>query len=135
MIIDFKIHRNYLRETHRNLLFLSTLCFLLSTIFMLGCAQAKMGCAQAKDYVGVHHGSLTVGMKQGFGQGGEKKNYYVVDKDSVVAIGDSKEAIIRTLSYPDKIERSIDGYEVWIYNGKKIKLFLDKEYLKGWSSL
>jgi hypothetical protein len=114
---------------------LFALCILFVTLFAAGCAQTKMGCAQAKDYVGVHHGSLTVGMKQRFGQGGNKKNYYVVDKDSVVAVGDNKEAIARNLGYPDKVERSIDGYEVWVYKERKVKLFLDKEYLKEWRNL
>lgn len=154
---DFEIDRNSLREIYRNtveiqwkhieiqlyiyrisIVFqcISKLSiFSLIAVLLIGCAQAKMGCAQAKDYVGVRHGNFTVGMKQRFGQGGEKKNYYAVDEDNVVAVGDNKEAIIRNLGYPDKVERSIDGYEVWVYDKEKVKLFLDKECLKEWRSI
>lgn len=109
--------------------------FLLSIIFVTGCAQVKAGYSQARDYVGVHHGKVNVGLRQNFGQGLDKKNYYVINKDNIIAVGDSKEEVIKNAGYADKIERSIDGYEVWVYNQKKIKLFFDKEHLKEWSVL
>jgi hypothetical protein len=111
---------------------LYALCLLLSTLFIAGCAQTKAGCAQAKNYVGVSHGHLNVGMKQHFGQGANKKNFYNIDKDTVIAVGDSKESVILSIGYPDKCERSLEGYEVWVYNAKRLKLFFDKEYLKEW---
>ncbi|MDP2922318.1 MAG: hypothetical protein Q8O30_01160 [Candidatus Omnitrophota bacterium] len=112
-----------------------TLCFFLSALSIVGCVQTKAGCAQAKDYVGFHHGYLNVGMKQSFGQGGSKKNYYNVDKDTVITIGENKDDIIVDIGYPDKRERSLEGYEVWIYSEKKLKLFFDKKHLREWRNL
>lgn len=91
------------------------------------------GCARVGDYVGTTHGYLTLGMKQKFGGGGEKKNYYALDEMTIISPGALKPDVREKLGLPDKIESNIEGYEIWIYNNRKIKLFFENEKFREWA--
>jgi hypothetical protein len=93
------------------------------------------GCTRVGDYVGASHGYVTLGMKQKFGNGGEKKNYYALDEMTIIAPGDFKPDVREKLGLPDKVESNIEGYEIWIYGDRNIKLFFEKEKFKEWAYL
>jgi hypothetical protein len=90
------------------------------------------GCTRVGDYVGASHGYVTLGMKQKFGDGGEKKNYYALDEMTIIAPGALKPDVREKLGLPDKVESNIEGYEIWIYESRNIKLFFEKEKFKEW---
>lgn len=93
------------------------------------------GCSSVDDYVGVTHGYLTVGMKQKFGDGGEKKNFYALDDMTIIAPGELKQTVWEKIGLPDKVESNNEGYEIWIYEERKIKLFFEKEKFREWAYL
>jgi len=90
------------------------------------------GCAHVGDYVGTTHGYLTVGRKLKFGDGGEKKNYYILDDITVIAPGELKQAVREKIGLPDKVESNNEGYEIWVYEDRNIKLFFEKEKFREW---
>ncbi len=93
------------------------------------------GCSDVGDYVGVTHGYLTLGMKQKFGDGGEKKKIYALDDTTVIAPGEFKQAIREKIGLPDKVQSNNEGYEIWIYEERNIKLFFEKEKFREWAYL
>lgn len=93
------------------------------------------GCAKADNYVGATHGYFTVGMKQGFGEGGEKKKFYALDDMDLIIPGALKQSVRNKIGLPDKIEMNNEGYEIWIYEERNIKLFFEGEKFKEWAYL
>ena len=92
------------------------------------------GCVQMRDYTGTRDGNFVVGLRSGFDQGVDKKSYYVIDQDTTLIIGDSKNNIIFKLGLPTKTKMELDGYENWMYEEKEIDLFFRDNRLSGWSS-
>lgn len=90
------------------------------------------GCAHAGDYVGATHGYVTLGMKQGFGEGGDKKKYYIIDEMTIISPGDPKPSVKDKLGLPDEIKTNIEGYEIWTYKNRNIKFFFEKERFREW---
>lgn len=93
------------------------------------------GCNDVGDYVGATHGYLTLGMKQKFGEGGEKKRFYTLDNTTVIAPGELKQAVCEKIGLPDKVQSNNEGYEIWIYEERNIKLFFEKEKFREWAYL
>jgi len=93
------------------------------------------GCADAGDYVGVTHGYLTLGMNQKLGSGGEKKKFYALSETTVIAPGELKQTVRDKIGLPDKVQSNNEGYEIWIYEERNIKLFFEKEKFREWAYL
>ncbi|MEI8350604.1 MAG: hypothetical protein WCI77_10695 [Candidatus Omnitrophota bacterium] len=93
------------------------------------------GCARAGDYAGVNHGYMTVGIKQRFGEGADNRKYYVTKEGIELLPGAGKDTIRQHIGAPDKIQRNNEGYEVWTYNERKLKLYFDKERFREWANL
>jgi mannitol-1-phosphate/altronate dehydrogenase len=56
-----------------------------------------------------------------------------VTEDGMAIIkGDSKDEIISKLGYADKKEVTIEGYECWIYEKTRLKLFFKGDHLREW---
>ncbi|MFA5007690.1 MAG: hypothetical protein WC546_00500 [Candidatus Omnitrophota bacterium] len=106
--------------------------FFLTILMLIFCFCS---CAGAGDYVGATHGYLTVGMKRKFGDGGEKKNFYALDNTTVIAPGELKQTVREKIGLPDKIQSNNEGYEVWIYDSRNIKLFFEEEKFREWAYL
>lgn len=94
-----------------------------------------LSCARAGEYAGVNHGYVTVGLKQRFGSGADKKKYHLTKEGAELIPGASKEIVRREIGAPDKIQSNNEGYEVWIYNERKLKLYFDKERLSEWNRI
>lgn len=92
-------------------------------------------CAGAGDYVGTTHGYLTLGMKQKFGEGGEKKKFYPFNDTNAIEPGEPKQAVKNKIGLPDKIETNNEGYEIWTYKERNVKLFFEKEKFREWAYL
>jgi hypothetical protein len=106
--------------------------FFLTVFLLFFCL---CGCNDAGDYVGVTHGYLTLGMKQKFGEGGEKKKFYALSDTTVIAPGELKQAVCDKIGLPDKVQSNNEGYEIWIYEKRNIKLFFEKEKFREWAYL
>jgi len=93
------------------------------------------GCVQMRDYTGVREGVFGLDINKGFGEGADKKDYYVF-KDGINLIsGDSKDEIIAKIGLPDKRDITLDKSEVWTYEERKIQLYFDGERLVSWAIL
>jgi len=91
-------------------------------------------CVEMRDYTGVRDGFFGLDFKKGFGQGEDRKDYYLIQGEIAIVRGDSKNEIITKLGYPKEIVVTLERYECWIYQEKKIKLFFDGDYLNGWQA-
>ena len=103
--------------------------FILLLILFVSCTEAQM-----RDYVGTKDGAVSVGIKEGFGEGGEVKDYFVTRDNLVVARRDTKSEVTKKIGSPDSIQRMLDGNDCWIYEDRKLELFFDGDYLVEWRS-
>ncbi len=93
------------------------------------------GCAQVRDYVGVKEGAFGLNLRSGFDQGADRKDYYLTEEGDCLVIGDTKDEITALVGAPDKIKTTLEGYEEWVYEDEKVKLFFGDERLKGFSRI
>lgn len=91
-------------------------------------------CVQMRDYTGIRNGSFGIDIKKGFGQGKEKKDYYITEDGVSFVVHDKKSEIVSKLGFPDERDVTLEGYECWIYKNRKLKLFFQDNYLKEWES-
>jgi hypothetical protein len=92
-----------------------------------------VGCVQMRDYTGVKEGAFGLDIKKGFGEGAEKKDYYIMKNGEVIIIGDTKKEIVTKIGFPKDMEVTLEGDEMWAYNDKAIDLFFKEDRLNGWS--
>ncbi len=93
------------------------------------------GCVQMRNHTGVRDGAFYFGMHQGFDQGADKKDYYVVGGSTAIIIGDSKNEVIHKIGLPDQISTTLEGYETWIYQDYGIELIFKGDYLGSWYTI
>ncbi len=93
------------------------------------------GCVKLRDYTGIREGAFGLDIKKGFGEGGEKKDYCVFEDGADLVIGDKKSEVTLKIGLPDKVESTLEGYESWLYESRKIKLYFKGERLEGWNFL
>jgi len=100
----------------------------------LGIIAALMisGCVQMRDHTGVRHGAFYLGMHQGFDQGADKKDYYIIKDNVAIIIGDTKNEVIYKISLPDEVSTTLEGYETWIYQDYGLELIFKGDYLGSW---
>lgn len=91
-------------------------------------------CVQMRDYTGIRNGSFGIDIQKGFGEGKEKKDYYITEDGVSFVVHDKKSEIVSKLGFPDEREVTLEGYECWIYKNRKLKLFFQDDYLKEWKS-
>lgn len=94
-----------------------------------------VGCIQMRDYTGVKNGAFGLNVKKSFGEGKEKKDYYVIKGGEGIVIGDTKKEIIALIGLPDKVSTTLEGYECWVYEERKIELLFHEGRLKDWQQL
>ncbi|MBP7088962.1 MAG: hypothetical protein KBB01_06690 [Candidatus Omnitrophica bacterium] len=104
-----------------------TVKFLLLIIFFSGCVKLR-------DYTGVKGGAFGLDIERKFGSGTDKKDYYQLENGEVIIIGDTKKEVIMKIGLPAKIEKTLDGYEKWVYESKEIELFFKGKRLYDWDS-
>ncbi len=102
--------------------------------FLILVLFSTYGCAQMRDYTCTRDGSFVVGVRNGFGQGVDKKSYRVVGEDIALIFGDTKKDIVFKIGFPTKTKMELDGYENWMYEDEKVDLFFRGNRLRGWSS-
>jgi len=93
------------------------------------------GCVQARDYVGVREGAFGLNVKKGFGDGANRKDYYLFEEGTYLIAGDSKNEVISRIGLPSKVERTLDSREGWVYEDKKMVLYFKEGHLNEWNSL
>ena len=86
-----------------------------------------------RDHTGVRDGSFIVGVHQGFDQGADKKDYYIVKDGAAILIGDSKNEVIYKIGLPAEIGNTLEGYETWIYEAYGLELIFKGDHLGGWT--
>ena len=91
------------------------------------------GCVQMRDYTGIREGAFGLDVNKGFDQGVDKKDYYLINEDVALIVGDSKDEVIFKIGLPDSIKMELDGHESWIYKERKIDLFFSDGRLRSWS--
>ncbi|MCP4652980.1 MAG: hypothetical protein GY858_06325 [Candidatus Omnitrophica bacterium] len=91
------------------------------------------GCVEMRDYTGVKHGAFALCKEQGFGEGKDTKDYYVIDDQLALIVRDTKNEVTRKIGSPDTIERTIDGFDCWSYSERKLKLYFEGDHLKLWN--
>ena len=90
------------------------------------------GCVQMRDYTGTREGAAGLDVKNRFGAGLEKKDYYVVKDGDGIVIGDNKDEVIAMLGLPDQVNTTLEGYEYWTYDKRSLKLFFSQDRLREW---
>jgi len=89
-------------------------------------------CIQMRDYVGTREGAVGLDLKKGIGPGEIKKDYYVVSEGTGIVVGDTRDEVITKMGIPDEVESTLEGYESWIYNERKVRLLFDDDRLDDW---
>jgi len=91
-----------------------------------------VGCVQMRDYTGVRGGAAGLDVSNRFGEGMEKKDYYVVEAGEGIVIGDTKNEVIAQLGLPDEVKTNLEGYEYWIYQNRGLKLYFSGDRFREW---
>ncbi|UCC95973.1 MAG: hypothetical protein JSW40_04285 [Candidatus Omnitrophota bacterium] len=89
-------------------------------------------CVEMRDYVGAREGFFGLDVKTRFGEGAERKDYYVTEDGVGIVQHDSKNEIISKMGSPDSIETTLEGYECWIYEEDRLQLIFKGDYLHDW---
>ena len=100
------------------------ICSLLPAILLF------VGCSDLRKYVSSDRGAVTLRAKNTFGEGGEIKEYYVLDGE-IINLSDTKTKVVNLLGNPDKATRSLDGCDIWSYNGKGLEIHFLEGYVKS----
>jgi len=104
----------------------------LKTFSVVICLVVLAGCVQMRDYTGIKEGAFGLDMQKGFGEGGNKKDYLILENGNSLIIGDSKNEVIAKIGIPDQVKTTIEGYESWVYESEKITLLFKGERLNDW---
>ncbi|MBD3263523.1 MAG: hypothetical protein GF375_00290 [Candidatus Omnitrophica bacterium] len=94
-----------------------------------------LGCASMRDYVGVKEGAVGLDLKKGFGEGREKKDYYLTSEGEAITVGDTKNEVISFIGLPDAIDTTLEGYESWIYDSRALKILFYNSKVRDWKRL
>ena len=106
--------------------------FFSVVFFGLVLITAFSGCVQMRDYTGVRDGAAGLDIKNQFGPGQSTKDYYVVSAGDGIVVGDTKDEVIAQLGLPDEVSTTLEGYEVWIYKTRSLKLFFSGDRFREW---
>ena len=101
-------------------------------VFGIGIVLVFIGCVQRRDYTGVRDGHFGVDVKRSFGPGREMKDYYVIEGGEGIVKNDTKDEVFSKLGEPDSIAITLEGYEAWTYEVRKLELLFKDGYLKEW---
>lgn len=110
----------------------------LDTIYLFGIWNllfviliASVGCTSLRGYVSGERGFLSARVKQAWGEGEAVHEYYITREKYIVNVGDSNERIHDLLGFPDAMEQTLEGYEIWFYKNRNLKLYFDDGCLKS----
>ncbi|MFH1519917.1 MAG: hypothetical protein ABIE75_05050 [Candidatus Omnitrophota bacterium] len=92
-----------------------------------------VSCVQMRDYTGIKDGAFGLDVKSGFDTGARGKDYHLIGEDAAIIIGDTEREVIFKIGLPARIEMGLDGDECWLYDGRRIELFLRDGRLRDWS--
>lgn len=107
----------------------------LTLLVLVFCLFLSAGCVKMRDYTSTRKGCFAVDIQRGFGQGEDKKDYYMVDDSTALIVRDTVNEVRKKIGLPDEIERMVDGTECWIYKSKRLKLYFNQEYLESWEEI
>lgn len=93
------------------------------------------GCVKMRDYTSARNGWFGLDIQKGFGEGEEKKDYYLLGSGIAIIAGDTKNEITNKIGSPDSIEKMLDGLESWLYKDKNLRVYFDGNYLKTWEEI
>ena len=89
------------------------------------------GCAQLRKYVANDNGSLSLRLRDQWGEGANVRTYYVTSHNDIINLGDSGRSLLKYLGYPDKNSYSYGGYEIWTYKERKVSFYMDNGLIKA----
>ncbi len=92
-----------------------------------------IGCVQMRDYVGTKEGAFGVDMRQGFDEGVDRKDYYVIRGGEGLVIGDTKKEVIAKIGLADEVSLTLDKYEQWTYYDRNLNLYFKGDKLNNFS--
>ncbi|UCD15916.1 MAG: hypothetical protein JSV34_02385 [Candidatus Omnitrophota bacterium] len=105
-------------------------------ISVIVCLAVLTGCVGLRDYTFRKNGAVGLRLKQEIGEGLKEGKDYYVDRDGVYfVIHDTKDEILKKFGLPDKREKTVEGYDCWVYNSRKLKLFFKEDYLEDWQEI
>lgn len=96
------------------------------------CLLFFCGCVKMRDYTYNKDGYFGLKVKKEIGQGGEVKDYYVTEDGIGLVVLDTKSEVTKKIGLPDNVEKTLEGYDCWIYESKGLKLFFNGDYLASW---
>ncbi|MFA7676776.1 MAG: hypothetical protein WCY34_01245 [Candidatus Omnitrophota bacterium] len=108
---------------------------LKNSVFLMVIIFALSGCVQMRDCTGTREGAFGLDIKTGFDEGADKKDYHIVDEDTILIIGDTKNEIISKVGLPDRVHTTLEGYEIWIYEDERVELLFKENNVKSWRKL
>jgi hypothetical protein len=88
------------------------------------------GCVFLRGYVSGEEGAISVRAKKAFGQGNQIKEFYITKEGEIINLFDTKDRVKNILGVPSQKEYSLEGYTIWIYKEKQLKIYFDKGYVR-----
>ena len=104
-------------------------------LFFAGLVVIFSSCVQMRDYTGTRDGAFGLEKTKRFGKGDASKDYYVVSGGEGLVKNDTKDEVFIKMGTPDKIETSVEGYELWFYEARKVKLVFESDSLLKWMAI
>ncbi|MDD5070019.1 MAG: hypothetical protein PHV17_04760 [Candidatus Omnitrophica bacterium] len=104
-------------------------------LFFAGLAMIFSSCVQLRDYTGARDGAFGLERTKRIGKGVASKDYYVVSGGEGIVKNDTKDEVFTKMGTPDKIETSVEGYELWFYEERKVKLTFENDALLKWTAI
>lgn len=95
-----------------------------------------LGCVKMRDYTYKDDRSFGIRVKQEMGEGYEEsRDYYAADDGVYFVVRDTKDEIVKKMGSPDAREKTVEGYDCWVYENRKLMLYFDGDYLERWEEI
>ncbi|MBU1122577.1 MAG: hypothetical protein ABIH71_03245 [Candidatus Omnitrophota bacterium] len=105
-------------------------------VFSVLCFVGSVGCVKMRDYTYRENGSCGLRVKQEMGEGyQEGRDYYSANDGLYFIVRDTKDEIVKKMGLPDKREKTVEGYDCWVYKSRKLMLFFKDDYLESWEEI
>lgn len=103
---------------------------LLIGIFSIG------GCESLREHLSSEEGRVKIGVSIPWGKKNEApyKEYFIVE-GKIIDRRDTSRTVRRKLGKPHTTGKTLEGYDFWRYEDKKVEIYFDGKRVVGWSTL
>jgi len=76
-----------------------------------------------RSYVSAEKGFINLRLKKQFGEGKQLQEYFIT-RDKIINKGDNVSYLVKILGYPDEVNISLSGYNIWAYKKKNVTFYI-----------